>query len=243
MLSVLDAIFGVVVVGLALGVLGASVRRGCVGRYFFLNLFVGVMLLGDGLRYAVLYYYGFSSHHYFYTFYLTDALLVTVTYLLILSFFDVIFEHTPLRSQVRWALFFFIILVGGMSYAMTSRSMPNFYSHLLVEFQQNMYFAAVVLTVLLWISLNHLRVYDRQMALLIAGLGISLSALAANYAFQNLLSREQFEAAQEILRRVPALATMAELGLWCYALASVAEGVPAADRKLEMMNAEAKGVA
>ncbi len=242
--SVLHAVLGVIVAALALGVLVASVVRGCVRRYFFVNLSVAVLLLCDAMRWIALYQYGFSSKQYFSVFYLTDALLVASTYLLILSFFDVIFGRTALGSQVRMALAFFVILVAAVSYAMISRSLsPHFYSRLMLEFLQNMYFAAVLLTVLLWISFNFLRVEDRQMGLLIAGLGLGFSVLAANYAIQTLMPRDVYKDFGSLLRHVPPFATILKLGLWCYAVSFVAEPVAIEQRQAVVIRRHAEGTA
>ncbi len=239
--SVLDTIFGLLISALATGVVAVSIWRGCVRKYFFVNLSVAVMLLCDALRYFALYKYGFSSKQYFMVFYLSDAMLVTAMYLVILSFFDVIFGDTPLRSQVRWALAFFTLLVGVVSYSMLSRTLPHFYSRLVVEFLQNMYFAAVLLAVLLWISLNHLRVHDMQMGLLISGLGLALSIQAAGYALQNLLPRDMFETFGFLMRRVPAVATVVKCGLWCYALAAVTDQARVESTEPALVRVTAKG--
>jgi len=237
--GVLDLAFSVIVAALALSVLILSILNGCFRRYFFVNLCVAVMLLCDGLRYATLYRYGYRSIEYFCCFYLTDALLVTVTYLLILSFFEVIFGDMFLRRYVRLTLLFLILLVGLMSNAMISRTLPHSYSRLVVEFLQNMYFAAVILTVLLWISLSYLGVEDRRTALLVAGLGVFASAEAANYAVQNLLPKNMFLALGPLLGKVHTLATIAKLGLWCYALSGAVERVP--QREPAALPVELKG--
>lgn len=244
--GVLDKLFTFAVEGSALALILICLWRKCARRHRFVVLYAVVMLLTDGLRYVAYARYGFQSYNYFYAFYLTDALLVLATYLLILSFFDVIFGDTPLHSQVRLALFFFILLVGLVSQVMIARNLSHFYSRLLVEFLQNMYFAAVILTVLLWASFNHLRISDRVLGLLIAGLGITLSAQAANYAFANLLSRDMFEALRPVLMRIPVAATLLKMGLWCYAVSGLPAPVasPAAEYHPELSLAtsiEAKG--
>ncbi len=241
--TLLDVTLSVVIATLAAGGIVASVARNSFRRHFYVNLSLAVMLFCDGLRYIALYRYGFSSPQYFYAFYLTDALLVTATYLLILSFFEVIFGNTPLRSPVRQALLCLVVLMGLMSYAMISESLPHFYSRLVVEFLQNMYFAAVLLAVLLWIALKYLRVDDRQMGLLIAGLGLSLSVQAANYALQNLLPRDLFVGWGVVMRRVPAIATMLKVGVWCYAMAAVTGRVPLGGREPAVSRLEVEGTA
>jgi hypothetical protein len=243
MLTILDGILSLTVVALALAVLVISAVRGYVRRYFFLNFYVAVMLLVDGLRYVALWRFGYSSLAYFNVFFLTDAILVASIYLVILSFFEVVFEDTPLAGYVRWALLFFVILVGAMSYAMVAKTQP-FYSRLIVEFSQNMYFAAVLLSVMLWISLQHLQVDDRLMGFLIAGLGLSLGLQTAACAAQNLLPQYAFSRWQwwdAVLARVSTLTTILKLGLWSYALGGLAHDVLVVEREGLLREAEAKG--
>lgn len=242
MLSVLDLFFSVICTALPLLLLGISVRRRCVLRYFSVNFYAAVLLLCDGVRYVALWRYGFSSISYFYAYFITDALLVAATFLVIISFYEVIFGRTSLGTPIRWALAFFVVLTAAVSYVMIARNVPHFYSRLVVEFLQNMYFAAVILTVLVWISVNYLRVEDPQIRMLIAGLGLSLSVQAATYAFQSLLPKDVFVSLQNhgVLRHVSALATITKLGLWCLA----ASGYRLAERKLvPALAAETKGSA
>jgi hypothetical protein len=248
--GVVSSLLCIVVEGLALALLIVSIARKCFRRFFFVNLYAAVVLLSDGARYFALKQFGYSSPEYFYSFYITDAALVTSTYLIILSFYEVIFGKTSLRREVRLALTFFVILVAGISYVMISGMTPagnplRFYSHLLVEFVQNMYFAAVILTVLVWISVLYLRVEDTQLRMLIAGLGISLSVQAAYYAFQNLLPQDLFQRLQQagVLRYVSQFAAIAKFGLWCVAVS----GLPVFAREREsqrvLQAAEVKGSA
>ena len=241
MVHVLDYALTIFGYALASAIVAASVVRGYLRRYFYLNLYVVALCAFDALRYAFLRAYGFRSPQYFYAYFLTDAISVILAYLLILGFFDILFRNSPLRAQVRVALFLFFALVAGTSYIFISHSVSHFYSRLVVEFQQNMYFAALVLTVLLLVSLAHLRVRDRQLGLLITGLGIFAPAPAGGYALQNLLPRDLFEALSELTRRVPALATLAMLSLWCYALVQVPTeaGTPAQAPALEPAKAAA----
>lgn len=245
MLSVVDIFFSLIDTLLLLLLLGISIGRRCVLRYFPVNLYAAVLLLSDGVRYFVLWRFGLRSPQYFYAFYTTEACLVAATFLIIISFYEVIFRRTSLRTTVRLTLTFFVALIAVISYAMIASklSSSHFYSHLLVEFLQNMHFAAVILTVLLWISVNYLRVEDSQLRLLIAGLGVCLCVQTATYAFQNLLPQEVFLHLQKlgIISHILALATALKLGLWCMAVSGyrLAERKPA--RAEVLAPVEAKG--
>lgn len=244
-MDVLDFSAAILADALAVAVVAASLFRGLFRKYFNLNLYVMTLCAVDALRWVILHSYGLKSTEYFFAFFLGDALLAITAYLMILGFFDTLFRDTSLRPQIRLALFVFFLLVAGMSYVFISNTVDHFYSRLIVEFQQNMYFAQVVLTALLWVALAHLRVSGRQLNLLIAGLGMPAAALAAGYALQNLLPRELNLTLSELTRRFSTLATLAMLGLWCYALIKVPAGTavpapaPAQSGKLEPALAEA----
>jgi hypothetical protein len=229
MVSVLGIVFSALSAVLPLLLLGISITRKCVLKYFPVNFYAAALLLGDAVRYFVLWKYGYSSQQYFYAFFGTDILLVIATYLVVFSFYELIFAHTSMQTTVRWAFAFFAILAGVVSYFMIGRNLGHFYSRLMVELSQNMYFAAVILTVLVWISVNYLHVEDSQLKLLIAGLGISMSLQAALYATQNLLPADILRSLPNvaIFRHSSALATDLKIGLWCLAVS----GYRLAERK------------
>lgn len=243
MVNVVDYILQVLVYGTAACVLVGSLRQRCLRRYFYLNLYVVALCGCDALRWAFLRAYGFSSPQYSYAYYLSDAVLAILAYVLILEFFDILFRNSPLRITVRLALFFFFLLVAGMSYVFISKSVSHFYSRLVMEFQQNMYFSMVVLAALLWISLAHLRLGDRQLALLITAVGIHASSLASGFALTNLLPANFFSAVIPLMQRLPALATITMFSLWSYALLRVPAEVTvrAPTPVLEPQLAEAEG--
>jgi hypothetical protein len=58
-----------------------------------------VLLLCDGVRYVALWRYGFTSLAYFRAYFITDALLVAATFLVIISFYEVIFGRTSLAAR------------------------------------------------------------------------------------------------------------------------------------------------
>src|SRR5258706_1675463 len=190
MVSVLDVALAIGGHLLALGVVGVSWHRQAFRRYSYLNLYAIALLVVDLLRYVVLNAYGFKSMHYFWAFYLSDALLSLLLYLLILSFFDVVFRESPLRETVRLSLLGAFALLSFISYISISSSVKHFYSRLTIEFQQNMYFASVVLAVLLCVSLAHLRIQNPQLSMLIGGLGGDGTLAAAGYALPKNLMGE-----------------------------------------------------
>lgn len=223
MVSVLDVVLAISGHLLALGVVGVSVHRRTFRRYSYLNLYAIALLVVDLLRYVVLNAYGFKSMHYFWAFYLSDALLSVLLYLLILSFFDVVFSESSLRETVRISLLGAFALLSFISYVSISSSVKQFYSRLTIEFQQNMYFASVVLAVLLCLSLAHLRVRNPQLSMLIGGLGVYATLQASSYALQNIL---MVKGLVEVVRLMSSISTAVMLGIWCYSLARLSTASP-----------------
>lgn len=236
MVSVLDVVLAISGHLLALAVVGVSLYRHAFRRYSYLNLYAIALLVVDLLRYGVLNAYGFKSMYYFWAFYLSDALLSLLLYLLILSFFDVVFRESPLRETVRISLLGAFALLSFISYLSISSSVKHFYSRLTIEFQQNMYFASVVLAVLLCVSLAHLRVQNPQLSMLIGGLGVYATLQAASYALQNILMAKSFEGTVALMSQI---STAVMLGIWCYSLAklSTAGTVPAKPEKATLQPA------
>ena len=215
---------------LALGVVGVSLHRHSFRRYSYLNLYAIALLVVDLQRYAVLYAYGFNSKQYFWAFYLSDALLNVLLYLLILSFFDVVFRESPLRATVRLSLLGAFALLSFISYLSISSTVKHFYSRLTIEFQQNMYFASVVLAVLLCMSLAHLRVQNPQLSMLIGGLVVYATLQAASYALQNIMLAKVLT---EVVRLMSSISTAVMLGIWCYSLAKLPITAPAPEKRGE----------
>jgi hypothetical protein len=224
-----DLVFVIVGEVLALTFLGLSVWKRGFSRFPYLTLYAFSLLACDALRFGFLNLYGMRSKQYFYAFYYSDFWLVMLRYVVILSVFDLILRDSPFRLVARRAFFAFFAFVGVISYAYLSSNTHNFYSKLVLEFQQNLYFACVVLTVLLTVTLAHLRLTDPQLRMLVYGLGASAALQAGGYAFQNILPKEMQANWSAVVARLNPLATQAMLVLWCYALTGVTSPSKARD--------------
>lgn len=206
-------------VALALAVVGVCLRQRCIIRYLFLNLY---LLSITAHTIGGLYFIrteGYESPAYFYFYYTGDAILTVFGYLLIASFFDQMFRGSFLRPYIRPTLAIFFMLVVGVSALFISRNVPNLYSRFVIQFEQNMFFVGVLLTLLLWISMSYLRAESRRFVLLVSGLGIYFSAHAANYALRFL-----FRDLADVLTKVPPLAYTLMVLLWLYTFVRVPEG-------------------
>jgi hypothetical protein len=220
-----DLVFLIGVETLALGFVVLGVLRGTFRRYLYLYLYTAGILACDAVRALALRNYGFGSNEYFFAYFGSDFCLVVLKYLAIISIFEIILRESPLRTQARLAFLFLFGLVAAMSYGFTSHLLISketiFLKRLTVELQQNMYFASVVLTALMCVTLAHLRLKEPQLRALVAGLGMSGALQASGWAVQNLVSKDHFNALWGVIRYIPPVATVTMLAVWCYALTSL----------------------
>jgi hypothetical protein len=220
-----DLAFLIVVETLALGFVVLGVLRGTFRRYLYLYLYTAGILACDAVRALALRSYGLRSNEYFFAYFGSDFCLVVLKYLAIISIFEIILRESPLRTQARLAFLVLFGLVAAMSYGFTSHLLISketlFLKRLTVELQQNMYFASVVLTALMCLTLAHLRQNEPQLRALVSGLGMSGALQACGWAVQNLVSKDHFHALWGVIRYVPPAATMTMLAVWCYALTSL----------------------
>ena len=220
MISVYELIVLLIGPVLALGTVGVCLYQRCFLRYFLLNLYLlaNVAFIASG--YYLITRFGFESDRYYFFYYTGDALVNITGFIVIGSFFDRMLRESVFHKYVRPTLMFAFLLIVGVSSRFLSGSMDRFYySSFVYEFQQNMYFVGVLLTFLLWISMNYLQAETRRFVLLVSGLGIYWSAHAANYALQYLLP-----ALGPILTKVPPLAYNLMALLWLYTFWRIPEG-------------------
>jgi len=228
--NVIDLLFVVPGQVLALGVIALCIWKGAFRRYIYLSVYSGSMVVCDIARQVVLHTYGLRSTEYFLAYFGLDACLVLLKCLVVFSFIQLILQDSSLQKQARIAFLCFGALVAAMSYGFTVNLAPKvFYKRLIIEFQQNMYFASVLLTVLLCVTLAYLRVANPQLRMLVCGLGLSGALQASGWALQNLLSTEVMNSLGEVLRRLGPVATLTMLALWCYSIARI----PAVEQRTE----------
>ena len=207
-------------------VIVTCVRRGWFRKYLVLNLLLVFNILSDLIRGCALYAFGYTSPEYFYAYLYTDAVLSVLSYLLIVSFFDAIFRQSIFRRYVRPTLGFLFVLIIALSALALSRTTSHVTSRMYYEIQQNLYFAGLLLNFFLWVSLNHLRVESRRLALLVAGLGIFFASNAAKYSFHYLF---QGTALSSIATSIPPVAFLLMVSLWAYTFLRVPEDVSAVE--------------
>lgn len=220
MIGSYDLVVAALGVILSLGTVGVCVWRRAFLRYFFLNLY----LISSAIFTVGLYYVyrteGYDSPTYFYFYYIGDGLFNVFGYLLIASFFDRLLRESVFHKYIRPTLVIFFLLIVAVSGRFIWSNVDRLETTRFVyEFQQNMFFVGVLLTFLLWISMNYLRAESRRFVLLVSGLGIYFSAHAANYALQFM-----FKSLGPILTKIPPLAYTLMAVLWLYTFWRIPEG-------------------
>ncbi len=193
--------------------------RRLFSRYVFINLYLMAVVAFTTGCYYIRSSYGFESPQYFYFYYTGDAITIILCYLLVGSLFDQLLHESAFARYVRPTLLLAFLIIVGVSAGFLAGSLDRFYSRFIFEFQQNMYFVGVLLTLLLWMSMTYLRVGNRQFVLLVSGLGAYFASHAANYAMQFL-----FPSLESALTRVPPLAYNLMVLLWLYSFWRVPEG-------------------
>jgi hypothetical protein len=205
--------------GLLLYVALSTQRKRQAGLAFYLSL----LLAAEVARACVLHVYGMASRRYFYVYWSTDFLLVVAAFLLVCLFFRRACLHEEkIWRFARLLLVFVFVIVLGISGLIFSHNysgpLLNFY-HFIFEFNQNLYFACLVLNTLLYLLLQQIDSADDQLGLLVCGVGIQFAGPAATLALVHLTSAERFALALNFFA-IP-LCTLGMLLVWAYAIVRV----------------------
>lgn len=150
---------------------------------FYLITSLGVI----GARSYTLYRYGLSSHQYGACYWATDLLLVLAAFVVVGSFFwRALSENKEMWRQVRMLLGVVFAGIAVISFVSLSGHNDRIFSFFIVEFSQNLYFACLVLTTLLYLMTLKMAMADDRLGLLVCGLGIEFAGPAACLAFYYL---------------------------------------------------------
>jgi len=168
------------------GVVVCSTRSRSFGRYFPLNLYMGVAFALTISRYFVFSRFGILSPQYIYFYYYSDALLTIFLFFALMGLYSQVFKELGASQYVRIGAMLLLGLTAGFSYQVVAGSPDKMITRFVVEVGQNMNFVGVVLTYLLWIAVMKVRETRTQLIQLILALGVYFSVFAANYALRNL---------------------------------------------------------
>lgn len=211
---------------LGLSIIASSLRARIFTRYILLNLYLAANVAFSLGCYYTRAHYGYDSYQYYYFYYTGDVIPNILAYILIGWFFDRLLRGSAFHKYVRPTLFFAFLLVVAISARFLSVNVENFYSDFVFEFEQNVYFVGVLLTLLLWISMAYLHAESRRFALLVSGLGIYFSSHAMSYALRFLSPDLDFLA----VKIIP-LAYNLMLVVWFYSFTRVSEREAAGARE------------
>ncbi|HUI43824.1 MAG TPA: hypothetical protein VL523_17830 [Terriglobia bacterium] len=207
--------------GLEVVLLVALLRGGYARTLAPLVVFVGAMLGVDAIiRPATLLTYGLHSRQYYYTYWLTEVLLIFAAFLLVCAFFRRAFR---LRDQEMWSFVRPILLmILLMVLAVTSVDFRQHYRDLFTtnyiwEFNQNLCFTCLVLNTVLYLLLQRLKGTEAQLQLLVCGLGIQFAGPTANSALVHLTRNSH--AMVMFFTYFSPICGLAMLGVWLYAVA------------------------
>lgn len=190
-------------------------------------VYLTVLLAVDGFaRPVVLYRYGLNSPEYAYLFWVTDVVLVLAAFALVCVFFRRAAQGEPqLWHHLRLLLTSVFVLVVAWSSASVFRNFDSLFTIFIVELQQNLYFACLVLNTLLYIYLQKAEHPDEELVVLVSGLGIQFAGPAAALALKYLTWGIGFS--NSILAYVPPLCTLGMLFIWFFAVTRPPVMVPA----------------
>jgi hypothetical protein len=173
------------------GLLVYLLQKGYAKRLWEVAFYLAASLGLNGTRYYTLHLYGFASRQYGYCYWTTDFLLVLVAFIVITSFFRrACSENQEMWRHVRLLLVAVLIGVFSVSVVSLSHHTSGIFTLFIVEFQQNLYFACLVLNTLLYLLVLKMAVADDRLALLSCGLGIQFAGPAACLALYYLTGNE-----------------------------------------------------
>lgn len=146
---------------------------------FYLSMSFGI----GAVRMYTLAKYGLASSQYGNLYWTTDLLLVLAAFVLVASFFRrACSQNQDMWQFVRLLLAAVIVSIAVISYFSLSNHQGKLFSFFIVEFSQNLYFASLVLTTLLYLMTLRMDLADDRLGMLVCGLGIEFAGPAAGLA-------------------------------------------------------------
>jgi len=189
-------------------------------RWGVVLFYLASLLVTQVTRAWVLHVYGFYSRQYSYVYWTTDFLLVIAAFVLVCLFFRrACLDQEKMWRFVRLLLVFIFVLVVGISGLSFLRNYSQLSTYIIVEFNQNLYFACLVLNTLLYLLLQQVESTDDQLGLLVCGVGIQFAGPAATMALLHLTTGEHFASLLNSFT-IPTC-TLGMLLVWAYAIVDV----------------------
>ncbi len=164
------------------------------------------------------FHYGPQSRQYAIGYWITDYVLVLAVFLLIASFFRRVCAKRPEVWRRIWlTLVAVLIMTGAVSFGIVAARGHSFFPYFVIEFQQDLYFACLVLTTVLYLMVVKFDHGDDQLGLLVTGLGMMFAGSAASYALFIAGGRGPLYGI--LTGYIPQISDIAMLAVWFYAAA------------------------
>jgi len=207
-------------------------RKGYARRLWEVVFYLVTSLGVIAARSYTLHRFGLTSSQYGYCYWTTDLLLVLAAFVVVGSFFHrACSENNEMWRYVRLLLMTVLFLVAGISAFSLLHHSDQIFTSFIIEFQQNLYFACLVLNTLLYLSVMKMAVADDRLGMLSSGLGIQFAGPAACLAFYYLTGGDQFASTLTVF-----LLPLCDAGMtltWFYAIARTPQAAPVPRRAPE----------
>ena len=175
-----------------------------------------LVVIDGGARPYVLQRYGFESHQYGYFYWATNILLAVAAFALVCAFFRrACVTRWETWHFLRVLLAFVLVIVAVLSYLSLPHDFESLRQKFVIEFQENLFFACLVLNTLLYIMLQYVDHSDDRLGLLACGLGIQFAGPAASLALVHVTFGNPV--AYLLYTHVEPLCTLGMLLVWFYA--------------------------
>jgi hypothetical protein len=165
------------------GLLVYLLANGYAKRLWELVFYLLMSLSVIAARSYTLHHYGLDSSQYWNCYWTTDLLLVIAAFVVVASFFRRACSQNPeMWHFVRLLLGAVLVAITIVSFFSLSSHKDKVFSVFIVQFSQNLYFASLVLTTLLYLMTVKMEVADERLGMLVCGLGIEFAGPAAGLA-------------------------------------------------------------
>jgi len=207
---------------LEISLFACLIFRGHGRRLFGVCLLLASYLTTDWIvRPYALIHFGIKSRQYYYVYWLSDVVLTLEAFGLICFFFRRAFRRREkIWGQMRVMLAWVFVLVLAAS--CISLYLKYAHTSFMEEFQQNLYFACLVLNTLLYIKMQNTEIQDEELDFLVCGMRLQFAGPAACLAFAYLTRGHHYDS---LLTYVTQLCTSGMLLVWFYGIVGVPKPV------------------
>ncbi len=215
------------------------VVRGYGKRLWQIVFYLVVSLGVSAARSYSLHCYGFPSAQYSYCYWTTDLLLVMAAFVVVAVFFRrACASNQRMWYHVRLLLASVFVLILAVSLFSLTHHKGQLFTAFIVEFQQDLYFATLVLNTLLYLMVVKMETSDDQLGMLVCGLGIEFAGPAACLALFYMTGGSQ--TARSLCSILLPLCDMGMTTTWFYAAVRVPSAAKVPQSRIQPSHAFAE---